>query len=388
MAAPKLSTVQIWARCATVLTALLVAIGCNGCDPTKPRVAADQATENQLDPTQPCGGGAVVDPENGGRRFVCDIECVAVAPDAKRGISACGDTLTLWRLPDGAPIRSFRAGRQPQYAETGPFRHEILRIAVNWKHDILLAADWECIRAWDLAKGRHLQHFPIIQLSAVAVSPDGEHAYTCGWDPSKVAMVKVWSLRTGKQVRTVARTTGVVSGAEWYTDFNLLEDGACAVLASNAGNVALWDLVNDKALWTRDLGVRLMATTPEGDLTLIAPTQGRQFLLLGANGKQIGVVPPDSEAKLGLTPKILALVPPDAKRVLIAGIRGELVVWDLAKNAASAVLSRLSDTAESEVHSLAISGNGELALVGRGRGVLEPWDLSKGKRIALLQSPQ
>jgi WD40 repeat protein len=374
-------------------------------------------------------GGPIIP---GGKPALPAITCVSISPEGKQGLSSCGDTLTLWSLPDGNAVRTFEAAPgNPLLNDLLKFDYEYRRetscMSVNWKHDIAAAGDWNgMIRVWNLATGKLVRAIRAYQVElqdprspdALAVAEDGERIYTCGIDRGEAAAVKVWSLKSGKQIRTLARvgpkpekptTLDLLPGSEFptreeeqrsaqlsergYKHFFLLKGGDRAILAGNTGYVALWDLVKDKAIWKHDNGKplwirdpedpELLDTTPDGRVSLAKERSAYKLVARGADGQVTHIVTHNSVKATGLDPVRLALVPPGGKRAITVGWERKLVLWELGKKK---VIWESGDD-HWQVRTIAVSADGKFALVGKENQILQLWNLDRGEIVTVLKQP-
>jgi WD40 repeat protein len=352
------------------------------------------------------------------------IKCVAISPDGTEGLSSCGDTLTLWRLRDGKAIR--RHDPIPGKPLLGDIYGDEFRnaperqlecIAVDWKHRIALTGDGKgMMRAWNLATGALMREVQAYQPNpfwetgphALAIADDGEQAFSCGEDPDEPAAIKIWSLRTAKQIGTLAKIgpypkkrAGKVNQSDGpsrkelalqagnmqrgYQNFILLEGCQRALLAGNTGFLALWDVRTDKPIWKlddaySDSNAQLLDATPDGRISVAKGSPNDILVVRNGDGKLVQRIIPDRATAPTIdSPTSVAIVPPDGKRLICGGDQGRIAVWEIGKTQPSHVWEHWPHAPA--IVALAVSTNGTKGLVGGQNGRLEYWDLTNGKVI-------
>jgi WD40 repeat protein len=330
---------------------------------------------------------------------------VSLSPDGKRLLSACGDTLTLWRLPSLEVARVFE-----------PVSDEPLHdVAVDWKSGAVITGHRKgMVRVWDLDTGKRLLEFRACQesVSGLAVSPDGKYIYTSGRDlndqgsPEK-AVPKVWDRDSGKEVRRLTR----LEEAGYYGAVFLL-DGRRALLPFTPSELWLWDLEDDKAVWTikaeQTGNVGIMAVSPDGKQLL---TGGHELVLRDVgSGRVLKVILENDDDQIKILkrcPTAIAFLPkalrdqvtrltedlqhcpsaitflPDGKRALTGGVDGDLKVWNLARGRVEREL--IGPGAPATVEAVAVSADGKLAVTAGEGQTLKLWDLEQGRLIRALK---
>lgn len=321
------------------------------------------------------------------------VNCVSLSPDGTRGLAASGDTLILWDFPAGKVI--YRLEAAPGHPLTGDIyqRHyEIERaitcMAVDWKSQVVVTGNGRgTLQVWDISKGKLLraiqanEYRPNVagELTAVAVSFDGQRIYSSGFEKGKRDAIKVWDLRSGKQLQTIAQAKKAREGLGAYAYILPLKDGQRALLDGFEGLV-LWDLVKDTRLSTLNVpdATLLTATDAAGKLLTLSSVFPR-LVVRGSKGQELRTLlrigvdndPPTHE------PSAMAFVPPDGKKALTGGRDGDLMLWDVDRG--KLVAAWKTSTYQEAVQGIAISANAKYALTGSKNGVVQLWEMATGK---------
>jgi WD40 repeat protein len=208
-------------------------------------------------------------------------------------------------------------------------------------------------------------HFGVV--TAVAVTPDGEHAVSASWDKT----LKVWDLASGEEQFTL---TG---HSDWVTAVAVTPDGKQAVSASRDSTLKVWDLASGEeklALAGHSDRVTAVAVTPDGKRAVSASGDKTLKLWDLATGDE----------RLTLTGHAAwvtaVAVTPDGRRAISASGDATLRVWDLASGEAELTLVGHSGSATS----VAVSPDGRRAVSASADGTLRVWDLSSGEEKLVL----
>ncbi|MEN6553436.1 MAG: AAA family ATPase, partial [Methanobacterium sp.] len=152
-------------------------------------------------------------------------------------------------------------------------------------------------------------------VNAVAVTPDGKKAVTGSDDHT----VRVWDLKTGKNLKTLKGHKGRVKMVA------VTPDGKKAVTA-NDNSMRVWDLETSKNLKTlkvREFKVSAVAVTPDGKKALI----GGYSESVSVRDLETGVKFLELKGHKG--PVYAVAVTPDGKKAVTGGYDRSVRVWDL-----------------------------------------------------------
>jgi eukaryotic-like serine/threonine-protein kinase len=238
--------------------------------------------------------------------------------------------------------------------------------------------DWEWYFLKDrcqsrLAFGSHDDH-----AFAVAYHPNGKQLASAGGRLAKPGEIKIWDLRTGKVIRTLAGRSGhtnVITSLAYHPDKNILASG------SYDQTVKLWNLdTGDEIVTLRDHtdSVNSVAFSPKGDR-------------LASAGHDLGIRiwdwaaytndPVNSVQKLlGHDGPVTSVAFHPDGLMLASGSRDRTVkLWNLATGRADKTLNGHEDVVES----IAFHPSGKLLISGGGRanqrGEVLLWDVEAGK---------
>lgn len=256
-----------------------------------------------------------------------DVMGVAFTPDGKKALSGgAGDRqLIVWdieakkriRLQEGhlAPIMaaSFdRDGRNVLTAAAdGRFvrwdtatgkvlqdiSHEFSMFSVAFGpggEEAIMGSKSGSLVTWDLKAGKQNRLFEGLKdaVSAVAISPDGRHAYT-GIDGA----VKAWDLDTGKCVRTfplIGRVAALAMGIDgcWMAS-------SSGVTKDHGAIVSLWDTESGQCLSSTEVGmlwVDSLSLSSDGRRVLCGDTGGSVMMIDLETGKKLYDLSPGLDA--------------------------------------------------------------------------------------------
>jgi WD40 repeat protein len=334
----------------------------------------------------------------GSSRAPAPVFCVSISPDGERGLSAFGDTVTLWAFPKGEKLRTFEPipGKPlvgDYYAREYRGERTVDHMAVDWIGGVFVTSDWlGMLRVWDLKTGKLLHTIPgdrfapnhNARINALAISSDGRSILSCVSGERKNTQVDVCDLKSGKQLKSLANLD---TGREYLPyDYIIPLTGGKHVLLAGFAGIGLWDLEADKAIWRHkrlDLPP-LIAATPTGDRILVYIPRGsyiHDLEVLDANGKTIQNPMRHEITKDGPEthePFAIALLP-DGKRALTGGKKGEVVLWDVEAGKAIAEWKGEYSGPVYDIKALAVSADGKHFLTGSSRAGLQLWDTSTGK---------
>ena len=157
------------------------------------------------------------------------VSGVALAADGRHAYSASLDgTVKRWDLIAGLEVGSYKVD--------GKWARRVFELPDPKR--ILTGSSTGVLQIWDIDNGAEVKHINAgpIWLSAMALAPDGRHAYIGTND------IAVWNIETGQKVRTM------VGHADEVTDINFSPDGKQVISTSFDGTARLWDLARGEPL--------------------------------------------------------------------------------------------------------------------------------------------
>ena len=297
-----------------------------------------------------------------------NVRSVAISPDGKSAVSAA-DTLKLWDLATGQALREFKGSARSYHVAYSPGGRTVLSDHSD-----------NSLKLWDLATGAVTMTLKghLASITSLSIARDAGIAVS----GSKDRTVKVWDLRSGREIRELrGHSTEVTTVA-------ITPDGKFALSGSKAGTLKQWDLATGALI--RDLGedkdrVNSVAISLDGKLAAVNSSSAIRYWSL-ETGLEIRR-PAQSQRRHRLEDYIIATGPvaisPLGKITLFARTNG-IGVADLSTGREL----RTFNEPATQIHSVAISPNGKLALSsdwGNGpNNTLKLWDLANGRLLRML----
>jgi WD40 repeat protein len=227
------------------------------------------------------------------------------------------------------------------------------------------------LKVWDLASGREELRIAahLYGVQAVAIAADGRWAVSGGvYDP-----LEVWELATGRRVRTLEGANRLEVSALAAAG----PQGRWILAGAMNGTLELWDLATEREARTLDghsLPVMALAGVgPDGRRAISASWDGLKLWDLESGREE-----PPPVGFAGCREPLA--VTPDGRRV-VSGSSGALKVWDMVSGREERTLAR---PGASGVQSVAVTPDGQHAVLGCWDGTLKVWDLATGLEKASL----
>jgi WD40 repeat protein/tetratricopeptide (TPR) repeat protein len=201
----------------------------------------------------------------------------------------------------------------------------------------------QTVTLWDLVSGRPIRSVEAAPLvEALAFSGDGRRLAAGGGMMGGPGWVAAWDMQTGAVLRSRNSGKEVVKSLAFHPDGNSLAIAEW----SKEGKVHLWDLTADKWItqpgpsgascvaFTPD-GKRLAALGYDGDVHLLDARTGDEVLVLRSSG------PPGGGG--GFTPRLA--FSPDGSRIVANAVDAAMTLWDLGSAVGLAAEPRAGDVA-------------------------------------------
>jgi WD40 repeat protein len=220
-------------------------------------------------------------------------------------------------------------------------------------------------------------------IHSIAFSPDGKAVASGGDDK----VVRLWDVRTGKEVYRLQAHEGPVShiafspdgkflaSAEVYPRSHVEPGGKSRDLERGDRSVRVWDVATGKQvrrLWPHEAPILFVMFSPDGKALAAADSEGEIRVWDAGTGKLLrelkGI---DGKGKRANRPQFLAFAPDGKTLFTVTEGGGTVQHWDLAtgKHVGSFGLPGSGDRT-----SISLSGDGRL-LVASGPDDIELWDV-------------
>ena len=228
------------------------------------------------------------------------------------------------------------------------------------------------LKVWDVKSGKELKtlsgHTSVV--CGVSVTSDGTLAVSASYDKT----LKVWDLKSGKELRTLSGHTRGVAGV------SVTPDGSLAVSASWDKTLKVWDLKSGKELKTlsgHNGGVNGVSMTPDGTLAL-AVSASRDSILNAwdlKSGKELKILSKHTDFFYNVS-----LTADGSLAVSVSGHgywHYDLKVWDIRSGKELKTLIGHTD----DVYCVSVTPDGSLAVSASDDKTLKVWDLRSGKEL-------
>lgn len=229
---------------------------------------------------------------------------------------------------------------------------------------------------WDTASGQVRQRFQGLEEDAydIAISPDGAQALA-GSIYNNVSVI--WDLQAGQKLRTLEGHREGVSAVAWS------RDGRRALSGSLDDSLMLWDLAGGKAiavLHAHTGDVLDVALTPDGRTAVSSDAGGGLIQWDLVDAAEVGRLSGHEDALWDVT------FTPDGQQALsssgavspnVAVQDASIRLWDLETGAQTQFAALPVDA----IMQVAVSPDGETALVGTNEPFIRIWDLPHERAV-------
>ena len=318
------------------------------------------------------------------------VESVAFSPDGRYIASGSNDkTVRLWEVSTGREIRTL-AGH------TGPVG------SVAFSPDgryIASGSNDKTVKLWNVSTGRTLRTLTgpkgMGGIESVAFSRDGKYVLSTIWGGTvEGGNLKVWEVRTGKELKTFKNVFLDLSAMDISPDGKTVITGA---YDSDAFSLRLWDLSTGRELRKMggdvDVGGNSVAFSPDGRYLFAEAPYGTLRLFDIWDAKEVMTY----EKKDGGSVTALTFSPDGRYFLAARGWDKIIEVWEVSSG------KRISSFSghKGNVDSVAISPDGKYALsagyfleqprdlpknsMDRYKRSLKLWDVATGKLVRNLE---
>jgi len=241
-------------------------------------------------------------------------------------------------------------------------------VTQDGKYAISASSD-NTLKVWDLKTGKEV-HTLIGHSSgvrAVSVTQDGKYAVSASSDNT----LKVWNLKTGKEVHTLIGHSSGINAV------SVTQDGKYAVSASDDNTLKVWNLKTGKEVHTligHSSGINTVSVTQDGKYAVSASDDNTLKVWDLKTGKEVHTL-------IGHSSGINAVsVTQDGKYAVSASDDNTLKVWDLKTGKEVHTLTGHSHL----VNAVSVTQDGKYAVSASDDNTLKVWDLKTGKEVHTL----
>ena len=289
------------------------------------------------------------------------INGVAFAPDGTTALSGSGDaTLILWDVATGDAIRRLEE-------HTGG----VNSVAFNPDGQTALSgSDDATLILWDVATGEAIRRFEGHSggVMRVTFSPDGQTALSASDDTTTI----LWDVATGEAIRRFEGHANAVTDAVFHPD------GRTILSVGNDFTLRSWDLETGKEIHRHEFLARpaSLATTPDGRTAVFSIKYDlHQWDVAG--WQEIGRLAGHEVVAKGGTDVHSIAISLDGRLALSASDDGSLRLW----NPEGQIESRRFETDGTPLTAVAVSPDGHRLLTGGDPGDAILWDVERGQAI-------
>jgi len=294
---------------------------------------------------------------------------LAATSDGRRTVVANQNRLEIWDLESGKVLSTLDS------AHTGSVTCMALMPGGN---SLLTGSEDGTVREWDIESGTELNRLDFGDsigppINAIAGSPDGGSVVAVAdW------LVRIWDLRSGKEIMTIERLGGGLTSVE------ITPDGEHFIIGSSAGVVSVFNMGTgrEEKSFTGLPSVSDFTTLPDEKRLVVASGASASFydLVTGELLSQVqGQVPTGSvEVTSG------GMISNDGTKMAYATFdyvteAGTIHILDLTTGSEVLTLKGHKD----RITSLALIPDGSKLLSGSWDNTVRLWDLETGEELFL-----
>jgi WD40 repeat protein/serine/threonine protein kinase len=297
-------------------------------------------------------------------RHTTPISDLAASPDGQLAISAAEDGVRVWNLRDGRLVSTLGEG--------------VAQTAVAMAPDgrtVVAASDFGAVTAW--FDGREqVTVRPAAAQRALVPTAFGLRGSELVLPGSDATGLEVWSLEARRTVLAIPGEHGVVAGLELGGARDI------ALTASTGGGVAVWDLERRRLehRWDASPGLQVMGAFALGDARVVTADENGETILWTRDGSRVKVFPRHAGGIRWID------VSRSGERLAIAGVDGEIEVWDLAQRGVPLLGRMIGHT--KAVNVVRFDPSGDFVVSGGADDTVKIWSTVGGRLLASSRSHQ
>ncbi len=206
---------------------------------------------------------------------------------------------------------------------------------------------------------------------SVSFSPDGKYALSGGGIPRRYGVMKLWDMKTGKEIRTFEGHSGSVTSVSFSPDGKYALSGGGSW--QEYGVMKLWDIKTGEEIRTfkeHSGDVTIVCFSPDGKYALSGSYQGMKLWDI-KTGKEIRTFEEHSYSVSSVS------FSPDGKYVLSGSWDETMKLWDIKTGEEI----RTFEGHWGSVLSVAFSPDGKYVLSGSSDATMKLWDIKTGEDI-------
>ncbi|MEH2305972.1 serine/threonine-protein kinase [Nostoc sp.] len=286
------------------------------------------------------------------------VDLLTISPDGQNIATTSISGITLWHIPSGTFIRRFEI-----------YSLDTVVFSANGK--ILISANKNRTILWEVATGKKIQdtrcEFKESQISAVALSQDGEIYAQAAYSEKKIRLIKV---STGQNISTITTQSEGVGCLAFSPNKEILASSSFDKI------IKLWEVKTGKA-------IRTINTYPQCATSIAFSPNGKILACGGSDCIQVW----DVETRYGrlictMNTSIISssnsssakgslIFSPDRQILASSSNDNTIKLWDVASGNEIGTLTGHS----SQVNSIVFSRDGQILVSGGADGAIKVWRL-------------
>ncbi len=284
-------------------------------------------------------------------RHIGEISSIAVSPNGKNLLTGGEDgALLVWDLETGERILRLAA-----HSKT------VLGVIVSPAGDLSISYSFDEFAICDLIRNSCLHIIPE-KVFAADFLPNSNFVITIS-----VTAIQIWDLNQGQCIKS--NQTSYPSA----TQAQLSSDGKKVVIASNDGEIHVWDVENGKLLHGFNCGLRfihVLALSHDDKLLAIATeSKVEVWNLSGENTKPIFSVRNNGVNSLEFDP--------DGSRLFSGSENGSIYELNLSTGSLLNFIKNINYLS----HFRTVPGHNQIVTTSKNRQIIQVWDLEKSETV-------